>query len=342
MRILIVGYNTPDALECYCAGPLQRMGHVVRFHDVYHHIFRRAKFLYTPVLNKLEYAIRTAPFRRRLLRVASEWQPDLVFVFKGAELRPADLHRLSALPNHPPLVNWNPDNPFDYTTFNTNPHLIASIPLYNVYFIWGREIIAPLRLAGAQRVEYLPFGYSPDRHRHMPLTGAERQSLSSQICFVGGYTPERARLLEALADFEVRIWGPNWRRFLKGSPLHGCLVGDWVYGQEMSKVFLAAEIVLNFIRPQNDQAHNMRTFEAPAAGAFMLATRTREQLVWLPEGIGAAYFSDVDEMRSKAEYYLSHPEERTRIAAEGHRLITSGGHTYADRMRQLMNVVKGL
>jgi spore maturation protein CgeB len=110
----------------------------------------------------------------------------------------------------------------------------------------------------------------------------------------------------------------------------------------MARVFQAADIVMNFIRPQNGQAHNMRTFEAPAIGAFMLATRTREQLGWLAEGEAAAYFADAEEMRDKVAYYVHRPEERERIAAEGHRRITTGKHTYTERIRQLMSVVEAL
>jgi spore maturation protein CgeB len=110
----------------------------------------------------------------------------------------------------------------------------------------------------------------------------------------------------------------------------------------MARAFSAAEIVLNEIRAQNGQAHNMRTFEAPACGAFMLSTRTRDQVGWLPEEIGAGYYQDMDDLAEKAAYYLESPDERKRIAAEGHRLIVEGGHTYRDRMRTLVETLEHL
>jgi spore maturation protein CgeB len=342
MRILIVGADTPGALEHYCAAALEGMSHAVRFFDIHAEFIQHCRFYQTPVLNVVEHALRRIPFNRRLVQAAQRWQPEMVLVFKGVEMFISILDRLLALPNRPILANWNPDNPFDFPTYNTNQRLIASIPKYDVYFTWGQELLPQLRAAGARRVEYLPFGYDPDAHHPTPLAAEERERLHSQIGFVGGYTPERAALLEALADFDVRIWGTGWERLAKGRALRGRVMGGWTHGTAMAKVFLSADIVMNFIRPQNGQAHNMRTFEVPAVGAFMLATRTREQLGWLPEDEAAAYFADAEEMRSKVGYYLDHPGERARIAAEGHKRITTGTHTYVHRMRKLMGVVEGL
>jgi spore maturation protein CgeB len=107
----------------------------------------------------------------------------------------------------------------------------------------------------------------------------------------------------------------------------------------MAKIFSAAGIVLNFIRPQNGQSHNMRSFEAPACGGFMLATRTRQQMEWLPEGQAAAYFSTPEEMRAQTSAYLHSPAEREALAQEGLKRVTEGRHTYADRVAQIMETV---
>ena len=159
---------------------------------------------------------------------------------------------------------------------------------------------------------------------------------------MGGYTPERAALLSRLSKHNVRLWGTGWERLPADSPLRGSLRGGWTWGEEMSKAFSAADIVLNVIRAQNGQAHNMRTFEAPACGAFMLSTHTRDQLAWLPDGIGAGYYLSIDELAEKVAYYLRHEDERAQIAAEGHRLIVEGGHTYHDRMQTLIETLEHL
>jgi hypothetical protein len=342
MRILIVGTDTPGALERYCADALRSLGHEVSYHDLHDEIIRHCRFRETPILSEVEQAALRGRFNRRLVGAVQGGRPDLVLVFKGVELAAATLERLRALPGHPLLANWNPDNPFDFPTANTNRQLIASIPAYDVYFIWDKDLFAPLREAGARQVAYLPFGYDPAHHHPVALSEGERIDLHGEVCFVGGYTPERAALLSRLSDHKIRLWGTGWERLPADSPLRGCLRGGWTWGEEMSKAFGAADIVLNVIRAQNGQAHNMRTFEAPACGAFMLSTRTRDQLAWLPEGVGAGYYQDAEELAEKVAYYLQHGYERARIAGEGHRLIVEGEHTYRDRMRTLIETLEHL
>lgn len=70
----------------------------------------------------------------------------------------------------------------------------------------------------------------------------------------------------------------------------------------------------------------------------MLAQRTQEQLRFFQEGVEAAYFDDVEELREKIEYYLAHEDEREAIAKAGYEKVTKEGHSYVDRMRRVLEV----
>lgn len=343
MNILIAGSDTPGALEQYCAAALREAGHTIHYCDLYDQMYRYCHFLETPVVAGIERSYWRRHYNVRLLKLVKTLRPDLVFVFKGLEIYPDTLQKIRLSKPRPLLINWNPDSPFDYATHNTSRHLVESISLFDCYLIWDTDLFSPLTEVGAQKVVYLPFGYARGQHIRVDLEDGDRKNLQTQICFVGGYTAERASLLELLAQqHTVGIWGTGWNRLPTASPLRGCIRGGWTWGYEMSKVFCAAEIVMNFIRPQNGNAHNMRTFEAPATGAFMLSTRTRDQEGWLPEKIGAEYFADPLEMADKATYYLAHPVEREQIAQVGYDLIMTGEHSYHDRMRQLIGIVSTL
>lgn len=86
----------------------------------------------------------------------------------------------------------------------------------------------------------------------------------------------------------------------------------------------------------------MRTFEIPACGAFMLAERTDTHLALFEEGREAGYFDSAGELIDKIRYYLSHDAERARIAAAGYRKVISGGHTYSDRLSQIIAATHSL
>jgi len=342
MRVLLAGSIAPGALEHYCHRALLELGHSVMVHDRHSELEVRSRFTSTPVLAELEQIPLRQHYNRILLRLVKEWQPDLVFLVKGIELFARTLQNIRNLPQRPLLANWNPDSPFDFATANTNKQLINSIPLYDAYFIWDKDLFAPLKNAGASRVEYLPFAYDPVAHAPVTPSEDEYRELCSEVCFVGGYTPKRAAQLEQITQFDLKVWGTNWERLATNSPLRKHIAGGWKAEGEMSKVFNSAVVTLNFIRQQNGQAHNMRTFEAPATGAFMLSTRTRDQQMWLPDSVGAAYFDSPDEMTEKVRHYVTFPDEAKEIAEEGHRRITSGGHTYKDRMKTLIDVTESL
>jgi spore maturation protein CgeB len=54
------------------------------------------------------------------------------------------------------------------------------------------------------------------------------------------------------------------------------------------------------------------------------------------EGETIECFDSVEEAREKISYYLSHEDERRRIAEASYRFVVEGGHTYLDRARQLI------
>ncbi len=342
MRVLLVGSLASGALERYCARGLEALGHELLVYDRHVELNSKVRFQNTPVLYELEQIPLRRCFNKRLLKVAEGFQPELVIIVKGVEILPETIKSLRKLAFRPILVNWNPDSPFDYATANTNKNIIDSIPLFDIYFIWDKDLFAPLQNAGTQQVEYLPFAYDPEAHAPATLSVAERDMLQSEVCFVGGYTPERAALLEHLTTFDLRVFGTNWEKVAANNPLRGCIVNEWRGERALAKVVAGSTLTLNFIRKQNGQAHNMRTFEAPAMGGCMLSTLTRDQQKWLPDDVGAVYFTDADSLQEQVRYYVKHTDEAAQIAAEGHRLITEGKHTYKDRMQHLIEAVEVL
>ncbi|MBI5051891.1 MAG: glycosyltransferase, partial [Chloroflexi bacterium] len=266
-----------------------------------------------------------------LLYTASRLKPDLILILKGEEITPITLTRLKQK-SKTKIVNWNPDNPLN--ALNSTPDLIKAIPFYDRCYIWGKFLLPELERLGAQRASYLPFAYDPELHQPRSLTKEEQQQLKSDLIFAGTHEPQRVEALNHLANFDLAIWGNHWNRLPHDHPLRKHWRGD-AHGDELSRVYSASRVALNFIREQNGSAHNMRTFEAPACGIMLLTTRTQEHLELFGDEDGAAFFSSHGELRDKAHYYLAHEEQRRRIAQRGREKIF-GGHTYADRMKQIL------
>ena len=85
----------------------------------------------------------------------------------------------------------------------------------------------------------------------------------------------------------------------------------------------------------------MRTFEIPAIGGFMLAERgAGEYLEFFDEGEEIACFDDVADADTKIRYFLSHPDERERMAAAGRARALKSGYAYEDRVAAVLTVAR--
>ena len=87
----------------------------------------------------------------------------------------------------------------------------------------------------------------------------------------------------------------------------------------------------------NRDLQTTRSIEIPACGGFLLAERTDEHLRLLKEGVEAEYFASDAEMLEKVRYYLTHENERARIAAAGLRRCLTGGYSNADRLTSILH-----
>ena len=106
----------------------------------------------------------------------------------------------------------------------------------------------------------------------------------------------------------------------------------------MSEIYSSAKIGFNY-SIRNDI--NMRIFEVMSCGSLLLTNyiknngmeelfKNREHLV---------IYRNPKELFRLIEYYLSHPQERERIASSGHQLVTAQ-HTYRDRLRKMFDYIR--
>jgi spore maturation protein CgeB len=106
---------------------------------------------------------------------------------------------------------------------------------------------------------------------------------------------------------------------------------------EKSKAFNGAKIVVNTFQGEVEGV-NLRTFEAAGCGAFQICEyRTAlEELFEIGKEI--VIFKNRDDLLEKVEYYLTHPEERKRIANAGHERANRD-HTYKERIEKMLQII---
>ncbi len=337
MIILLIGNSVKDGLANSFLRAFLELGKTVKIIDD-EKLYRKNVFLANnKYFHRLFWRILVPFFQKELIEKIIVEKPDLILIFKGWFIKPKTLLKIKKELPRVRLLNFNPDNPFNtWHHGNSNNWIRKSIPLYDIYFIWGKFLIEPIKKAGAKIVEYLPFAYDGEIHYPVKVTPEEQKVYGSDIVFIGSWDDEREQWLNYLLDYDLKIWGNSWEKASK--KIQKKWQGRAVVGEEFSKVCNSSKIILNLIRKQNFLAHNMRTFEVPACGGFILSNRTEEQNSFFKEKKEAEYFSTPEELKEKIDYYLKNRELRKQIAISGFNKLKNADYSYKNRAKSILEL----
>jgi spore maturation protein CgeB len=137
------------------------------------------------------------------------------------------------------------------------------------------------------------------------------------------------------------VYGNRWRRNqpLISPALYQRIDDQPVWGEALHRLLGQAKIVLNITRTDFHGAEtgiNLRIFEALAAGCFLLTDHCDELAELFAIGKEIETYRSAAELVEKVRYYLAHPEERNRIARDGHAAFRAA-HTWNHRATDILN-----
>ena len=277
---------------------------------------------------------------RVLVENAAAFSPEMILIGKGRWFTPTALEAARKV-SGATLVNWATDDPFNRA--DNSRELLKSIPLYDLYVCTKKDIMSDVRRAGCANVASVRFGYKPDVHfPEAPATDEERERFACDVMFVGGCDAHRIEYFEALIrampDVRLHLYGMYWERARSLRPY----ARGFAVARDYRLAVGGAKIAVNLVRRANRDDHVMRTFEIPACGGFMLTERSSTHDELFSEDSEAAFFGSPDEFVAKVRSYLARGEDRARIAAAGHRKVTQGRHTYADRLAEIIDAARAV
>lgn len=340
MKVLIVNIEHVGSLGWYIKRALLKMGYHVELFDYRKIAYRYINFPQKHMWGKIAFSIfRNEAIKRmniKLVNFAKSFSPDLIIVQKGEIIFPEAIRRMKKILKAK-IVVWHADSPFSVLT--SSPNIIYSLPEYDVCFVFEPYYTPEMIRAGCKRAEYLPFACDPSVHKEVELTEEEKVTYGSDICFIGNYQglqSKRTKILQSLSDFDLKIWGNGWEN-LRDPNLSKCIVGRPAYGEEMVKIYNACKISINKNHEQSIMGVNMRTFEAPACGCFLLTDELPELANFYKINEGIVCYKDISDLRKKVKYYLENPQRREEIAKKGQEKVRKN-HTYIHRMEKLIKV----
>ncbi len=309
---------------------LERMGHQVAGVEgvrTRHHGNRLANGFWN-YLPKVFPALEKR-FFREVVRTAAAVRPGLVLVTCGG-VPPqvvSELKRVSGAK----VVCW-------YTDPVTNlyrHYLLASD--FDFVFLKEPFLVRVARDKLGLNAFYLPECCNPAWHRPIDLNGDDRKKYGCDLAAQGSLHYYRARMLEAFADYELKVWGRNCPAWLD-SPVKKRYPNLFIAEEVKARAFGSAKIVINTLQCAEIEGVNCTLFEAAGCGAFQIADwKPSLPELFEPER-EIVTFRTRRELKEKVDYYLARPQERREIAARAcaraHR-----DHTYEKRLARMFEVM---
>ncbi|GLX67094.1 CgeB family protein [Paenibacillus glycanilyticus] len=282
-----------------------------------------------------------------LLQQVTAIQPDIVLVLNGLYTFPPDhLEHIAAIRAMGiKTVIWFVDDP--YMTAQT----IQIAPHYEVVLTHERGTVELYRQHGCLQVHHLPLAVNDT------VFGSFRAEKQYQydICFIGVAFWNRVELIDSIAEQlsrrKVFIAGGHWDRLKNHHLLKPSIHMDSVLPEMAAHYYNGSKIVINMHRsdipgPDNPNmlqmpglSVNPRTYDVSACATLQLTDIREDLATQYRPGHEIETYGSAQELVAKLDYYLSHEEERLRIAMRG-MYRTLRHHTMTSRIATLVNLLR--
>jgi spore maturation protein CgeB len=271
-------------------------------------------------------------FGRMVVKRCRDIRPDFVVSTGLAPLPVQALQEIRAM--NIKLVNFLTDDPWNPS--NSAAFFWACLPEYDLIANPRLANLEQLRAHGCRRVEYVPFGYSPEYHFiEQNATRDEIKKFSCDVAILGAADSDRVPLARALAaaKMNLALYGGFWDRY----PDLKKFYRGYVFGRDSR---LAANLATSHVcmgRKANRDGHAMRSVELPAMGACLLIEDTDEHRMLYNEAQQALpYWQDTAGLVDQASFLIrnSGANQRLRHSLYNH-IAINGRNSYTDRLERI-------
>lgn len=270
----------------------------------------------------------------RLAAKIAEFSPDAVFLVRGINFN----HDVMA--SAPTLIGWWVERE------ERVAEAVREAGFFAWYFFISRAATEAMVQAGFPNASYLSHVVNPERFHHVPEIEKKYD-----VCFVGNWSPYRQSQLEEVIKLtpNVAIYGRKWRRNnLTNRHILAAVKGRWIDGEPLNTLYNQSRIVLNVTNwgrgaGKARSGMNMRIFEVPASGAFLLTDESRELEEFLQPGEHIGTYGEQAKLQAQVRHYLAAPDERQAIARQGCEHVRAN-YTYdfvAKKIVEVYQQVKG-
>ena len=149
---------------------------------------------------------------------------------------------------------------------------------------------------------------------------------------------ERVAILNDLSErYDVRFY--TFDKEVRGLSEKVRVCPGAKYETEVSNVYQQSKINLNITLHCIETGISQRVFDVMAAGGFLLSNYQEELEELFVPGEDLVLYHNMEELRYYVDYYLTHEEERRRIARNGQQKVLKY-HDFHKRMNEVFEIVR--
>lgn len=332
--ICYVGDIAPGSTALYRIEALKRLGQHVDSFDL-RQFNPRNNFI-----AKIRFRNPIGPFVRSLnhylIDYVTNTQPDLVLFDKPIFITAETIQLIKH--TGAKVIFYVQDGPFGPRKDGCWKQFYKTFPLADLH--------CTLRKADSKRYQkwnlphiQLMFSYAPEIHFAPPDSWTDKDRDRS-ISYIGHPHEDRPQFLAELAEqykLPVIISGNGWRGILPQESEYKMLKDGFLLGPAYREAIWKSKINISFVTTLNEDDIAHKSIEITASGGFLLALRTEGHQACFEEDREAVFFSSIGECAEKAQYYLTHENERKEIARRGHLRAIKSGYSNDTQLARMLN-----
>lgn len=147
---------------------------------------------------------------------------------------------------------------------------------------------------------------------------------------------ERSRLIKELSEvYPVDLYTYDRPDNLGRTRIHPPVD----YMNTLSKVYFLSKINLNITMPSIETGVPLRIFDIMACGGFVLTNAQPELYELFDVGREIEIYHDLEELKYKVGYYLSHEQERINIGINGYKKVV-GEYSIEKKLGEIIEIMK--
>lgn len=333
LRILVVGSLAKGALEHSYITAARLLGHEVDTFDPIkeQEVYIKGGFIGRKIHAFLPVEQWMRKMNRKLVLLSRSYQPQIILLFTNARILPGTLACIKTILPASKIVWIWPDTPL-----NLEQHNFVNGKLADLTATYSEASVPVFKQLGFSNVQWVPLAADPQMHG----TEAPDTDFSTDIGFVGGWRPEREKVMtilcEAFPELRIDIHGPYWKRECKNVIVRKKVRSEGLYEKELAAFFHSTCINVNIIDDTNYPAANMRFFEVPVAGGLQLSSSCPEQEPVFIQRKHIVYFHNEDEIVDQVRWILANGNASADIRAASKELVNNG-HCYQHRVQYILN-----